>query len=282
MSKVADVAGWMEAIAPLALSESWDNTGLLLGDPESGVERVMTCLTLTGTTVQEAVDGGVQLVIAHHPMPFKPMGRITTQSQTGRLVWRLATAGIAVYSPHTAWDSAAHGINALLAERMGLRRIAPLLPFTPASTMPGATAQPAGGSLPPDSGDSIGAGRFGSLEPALAFSQVVRRMCEQISGCRPRGRDSGRAIERVGIACGSGGSFLEAAVRAQCDLLITGEATFHTCLEAEFLDLGLLMLGHFASERFAMEHLAKLLREEMPELDVWAAKSEKDPVSNLF
>ncbi|MEZ6135624.1 MAG: Nif3-like dinuclear metal center hexameric protein [Pirellulaceae bacterium] len=128
MTTVGDISRWMNNIAPLALSESWDNTGLLLGDPAQVVTKLMTCLTLTPESVSEAVAEQASLVIAHHPLPFKPLSRITTDSLAGKLLWKLASAGIAVYSPHTAWDSADEGINALLANYLQLQNVQPLVP----------------------------------------------------------------------------------------------------------------------------------------------------------
>ena len=121
MTLISDIASWMESIAPLRLSAEWDNTGLLLGDESREARRVMTCLTLTPESVREAIDRKADLVVSHHPLPFRPLKRITTAETSGRLLWQLASAGISIYSPHTAWDSAAAGINAMLAERLKLR-----------------------------------------------------------------------------------------------------------------------------------------------------------------
>ena len=88
-------------------------------------------------------------------------------------------------------------------------------------------------------------------------------------------------ISKVGFACGSGGSFLAAAQRDGCDALITGEATFHTCLEAESLGIGLGLLGHYWSERFAMERLAEQLSTQFAELTIWPSKSEHDPIEPI-
>ncbi len=97
--------------APLSLAESWDNVGLLLGDRSSEVSKLMTCLTVTPSVVEEAVEQGVDLVVTHHPIPFRPLSRVTCDSITGALLWRLIGAGVAVYSAHTAFDSAEQGIN---------------------------------------------------------------------------------------------------------------------------------------------------------------------------
>jgi putative NIF3 family GTP cyclohydrolase 1 type 2 len=82
----------------------------------------------------------------------------------------------------------------------------------------------------------------------------------------------------VAIACGSAGEYLAAAQSAHCDCFITGEARFHACLAAEAMGIGLILTGHFASERFAVEALAEVLAQQFPDLQVWASQRERDPV----
>ncbi len=260
---VSDVIQVMEQIAPLDLSESWDNTGLLLGDKSASVARIMTCLTLTAESVREAIDQQVDLVISHHPLPFKPLAKITTDTYAGGLIWRLARAGINVFSPHTAWDSAMDGINAQLARKLSLTEIEPLIAI-------------------PHS--ELGAGRCGNLSKPYSLERIVERLTSSIPHCRPRFVKPLHAAEgfrRIAIGCGSGGGFLGAAAAQKCDLLVTGEATFHTCLEAQSMGIGLLMVGHFASEKFALDQLASRLASALPAAKVWGSRNETDPVTQL-
>lgn len=251
-------------LAPLQLAESWDNVGLLVGDRSRSVSRVMTCLTITPAVVDEAVRRQVDLVVTHHPLPFKPLAKITSDTVTGRMLLGLIAGGVAVYSAHTAFDSAAGGINATWAEELGLRDVAPLMVAVAAED------------------PSIGSGRYGRLsEPvsvaALAAAAAAIAGVEQ---CRIVGERS--AVNKVAIACGSGGSFLGAAAARGCEALVTGEATFHTCLEAEALGIALILVGHFGSERFAMERLAGLLAERLRRggaaLEVFASGADVDPL----
>ncbi|QDV25685.1 Nif3-like dinuclear metal center hexameric protein [Aureliella helgolandensis] len=260
MHTVADIATWMQQIAPLELGESWDNLGLLLGDRRAPVEALMTCLTLNSATVGEAIEQAVGMVIAHHPLPFKPLSKITCDEVTGELVWKLAGAGIAVYSPHTAWDSAPAGINAQLAMQLGMRDATPLIP----SSIEGLT--------------QLGAGRIGNLPMPLTGSEVAAILKDLHPTARPRGVGLGQRVSRVGIACGSGGGLLPAALEQGCELFLTGEATYHTCLGAEEAGVALLMIGHHASERFSLETLAQHISTEFPSIRTWASKNEKDPV----
>ena len=129
MTTIADVTGWLEAFAPARLAEPWDNVGLLWGDPSLAAERVMTCLTVTPTTAAEAIGERAALIVSHHPVLFREVKQIRADSpETGHL-WKLARAGIAVASPHTAFDNTPGGINDLLCDRLGVVDLAPLRPL---------------------------------------------------------------------------------------------------------------------------------------------------------
>ena len=262
-TKISEIVEWLNQVAPLELSESWDNTGLLVGCEAGDVTRIQTCLTLTAASVQEAIDKQAQLVISHHPLPFKPIAKVTTSSQAGKLLWQLASNGIAVYAPHTAWDSAQAGINALLADILGLADVQPIVPSELSSC------------------SALGAGRIGALADSESLESIVEKLREAIPSTRPRAVHGNKPIGRIAIACGSGGSLLGAAIEKDCDLFLTGEATFHTCLEAEAASVSMLMIGHFASERFAMENLAGLLVKQFPSVETWASEREADPVTTM-
>jgi len=126
MLPISAVLEHMEQFAPLRLAAEWDNVGLLLGDRNVEVQRVMTCLTVTHESAAEAAERGAQLIISHHPILFRPVQRLTSDTPEGRVVSTLMRSGIAVYSSHTAFDNTKGGINDLLAERLGLVEVTAL------------------------------------------------------------------------------------------------------------------------------------------------------------
>ena len=128
MTTVSDIAAYLEEFAPRRLAADWDNVGLLVGDDSRSVKKVMTCLTITPESADEAVAEKADLIVTHHPLPFRELRRVTTQTPEGRVLLNLIAAGVAVYSPHTAFDSARAGINQRLAEGLQLRDIEPLTP----------------------------------------------------------------------------------------------------------------------------------------------------------
>ncbi len=124
---VCDVCKAMERIAPLKLAQEWDNVGLIAGDAQSPVRRLLLTIDLSGPVVQEAVERRCEMVIAYHPPIFKPIRSLRASSSgMEALVFRCIRAGLSVYSPHTALDAAEGGTNDVLARLCGLTRTEPI------------------------------------------------------------------------------------------------------------------------------------------------------------
>lgn len=128
MKTIAELVRWLEDFAPSRLAESWDNVGLLWGDPAASTDRVMTCLTVTSKVADEAIEERAGVILSHHPILFRGTKRIRADLPETAYLWKLARAGIAVASPHTAFDNTRGGINDILAQRLGLVDVGPLRP----------------------------------------------------------------------------------------------------------------------------------------------------------
>jgi dinuclear metal center YbgI/SA1388 family protein len=257
MPPLATVTAALEALAPLRLAASWDSVGLLVaGGPH--VARVLTCLSLTPEVAAEAVAARVDLVVTHHPLPFRPVPRITADTATGSVLLALVRAGIGVWSSHTAWDSAAGGANDLLAEAVALRDVSPIEPD----------------ALDP----RVGFGRRGDAA-AASVREVARRLSGRLG---LRGAwfvgDPDRPAGRVGIVCGSGGDSVTAVARGGCTTLLTGELKLHQALEARAAGLAVVAVGHHASERFSLDALAARLAAAVPGLECIPGRLDLDPL----
>jgi dinuclear metal center YbgI/SA1388 family protein len=126
MLTVAAIVDFFRQFAPPGLAPDWDNVGLLVGDPASEVRTIMTCLTVTPESAAEAIEANAQLIVTHHPVLFRSIKRLTADTVEGRMLLSLIRAGIAVYSPHTAFDNTRNGINESIARRLGLVDVVPL------------------------------------------------------------------------------------------------------------------------------------------------------------
>ncbi len=259
MTTVQDVCEFLESLAPSALAEEWDNVGLLVGRREDAAKRIMTCLTITPESVLESVERDVDMIVSHHPAPFQAMKQITDATTTGGMLLDLIANNVAVFSPHTAFDSAGDGINQLWADRLGLLDVRPL---EPDENQPGA-----------------GAGRSGCLRESTTLRKLGDLIKRDLAldGAHLVG-DQALDVSTIAVACGAAGTLLESALQSGCDALITGETNFHTCLEAKARGAGLILTGHYASERLGVEHLAAKLATAFPIAKVWPSHRECDPV----
>jgi dinuclear metal center YbgI/SA1388 family protein len=267
MATLAETIVALEGIAPLRLAADWDSVGLLVGSRRATIERVMTCLTLTDRVAREAVRERADMIVTHHPLPFQPVGRITDDDPTGRVLLEVIHAGIAVWSPHTAWDSAAGGINDQLAALLGLEHVAPI--------------------EPDELQHLTGFGRVGTAPTGWTVAAAARHLVARlraadatvaVAGAHVVG-DQARPAGRVGIVCGSGGDAVAAAKRVGCTTLVTGELKLHGAVAALAADMAVIAVGHHASERFSLGVLAARLAEAVPGLACWASRDEADPLA---
>jgi dinuclear metal center YbgI/SA1388 family protein len=367
MPTVTDLVEFLERFAPPRLAAEWDNVGLLLGERKQPVKRVLTCLTVTPASTEEAVAEKAELIVSHHPVLFRPAKRLTDSTADGRLLLPLLRAGVAVYSPHTAFDNTRDGINDILAQKLGLKDIGPLKPrpgdasckvivFVPekdlaavsdalfnagagrigeyrecsfrvsgTGTFYGTEAasptvgqkgrreevselrletvcpehrlsavldamrkahsyeEPAFDVVPLRAGSSdIGEGRIGTLaKPATlkALAGQVKKLLKADSVGMVG--EPQKKVQRVAIVCGAGGEMLHDATRARADVFLTGEMRFHDCVSAETQGVGVLLPGHYATERIGVEELASRLQARWSELRVWPSKREKDPIEHV-
>jgi hypothetical protein len=135
----------------------------------------------------------------------------------------------------------------------------------------------------------VGVGRTGLLPPAdrpgqtpLFLGDFLERVKERLAiGTVQFSGRLDQPVRRVGIACGSAGELLRLARQRRCDVFLTGEARFHTALEARDAGIALVLAGHYATERPAMEALAATLRQAFPGLETWASSCERDPLQTF-
>ena len=114
--------------APLKLQESYDNSGLLLGDPNQEIKKILVTLDVVEATVEEAILGGFDLIISHHPVIFKGIKSLTGKSQEERAILKAIRNNISIASMHTNLDNVAHGVNARIAEKLELQNVKILKP----------------------------------------------------------------------------------------------------------------------------------------------------------
>ncbi len=123
--KIQEIAKRIDEIVPLKLAQDWDNVGLLIGDPQKNVKNILLTIDITREVLSEAIKQKIELIISYHPVIWDGLKKITADGPTN-VVYDLIRSGIAVFSIHTALDSATGGVNDGLAEIIGIRDSKPI------------------------------------------------------------------------------------------------------------------------------------------------------------
>lgn len=250
MTTVQQLYEAMQALAPLELAESWDNPGLLV-DCAGEVTRVLVTLDITPEVVTEAAAKHCEAIVAHHPVIFDPLKKLGPQD----VPFQLVRAGISAICMHTNLDAAPGGVNDTLADLLGMQREG-------------------------RRNFAEDCGRIGPVEPTTV--QQLARFCADTLHSGVRYVDCGRPITCLAEVSGAGGSYLQEAIDAGADCLVTGEAAHHIALLAKQKGVGLVVSGHWGTEHGIADVLAAHIASNFPALTVRHAAADRDPYSYLL
>ena len=244
MASVYEIYSYLDVLLPCALSAEWDNDGLMVCEnPAREVGKVLFALDVTPAVAQYAADIRADLVISHHPLIFKGIRHMNTDDPAARKIMLLLKEQIAVMSFHTRLDAARGGVNDILAETL---RLSDTQPFGPG-------------------GDTTG--RLGTLSAPCKFDDFclfVKHTLDAPSVCAVKGNEP---IRRVAVLGGAGKDYIEAAVRAGADALVTGEAGYNHMLDAAERGLSVIAAGHYHTEIPFSAFFIRMLNEAYPGIE---------------
>lgn len=235
---VKDIAAFINTVAPYDTQCSWDNSGMLVGDPEKEVTCVAFALDLTKRTLAMAKEAGAELLVTHHPVIFHEKKNLLA----GDPVYALCQSGLAAISVHTPWDCAKGGVNDVLCGLLGLQNVR---------------------GIPSDEGP-VPMARIGEIAPCSpeAFAKKVAAVLGTTVQLVP-GKDEVRTVALCG---GSAMDFFFDAVALGADAYLTGEAKHHELLLAADCEKTLVVGGHFATEFPPMAALQQKVQAAFPTL----------------
>lgn len=257
-----NICDLLEGLAPTFLAEPWDNVGLLVGNPASPVSGILVGLDPVAALLDEAVALQADLIITHHPVIFHPLHCLRTDQVMGGLLASALSAGITMVACHTNLDSAANGVNDILAARLALQAKRPLKTHT--------------------ADNGCGMGRIGTLATPVAGDAFLSRVLAAlgVSQVRFAGRLP-ESVATVAVCGGSGDDFTQAAFDAGADIYLTGEIKLSTARWVEEAGFCVVDAGHYATELPVVEHLAGMisrhLKKQGHHLPVAASIRQKDP-----
>lgn len=263
VTTVGAVYEFLQEKAPFELQEGFDNAGFLVGREGASVSKLLVALDITEQVVQEAVEQGVQLIVAHHPVIFGGVKSVTDQTVTGRILLSLAENGIAAICAHTNLDAVEGGVNDALAVRLGLTDIGQL-------KQAGVDGQ----------GRPYGIGRVGfvSEQPLYDFAMAVKRL---LGANGIRLVDGGKPVHMVAVGGGACADFMMDALAQGCDTFVTSDVKYHQFLEARALGLNLIDAGHFPTEDVVCPVLKGWLAKRFPHVSVSVSQRHAEVFSYL-
>jgi len=242
--KVQDILESLNREAPFSLAESWDNVGLLVGDPNQKVTAVLAGLDPTNSLVDEAIALGANTIVTHHPVIFKPLQSINTADPSGRLLEKALSNHIAIIGCHTNFDSAREGVSDFLALQLGLENLIPLVFSPDNNTM------------------NTGLGRIGVFPSPLDSEDFLARVFAvlhltdvQMAGTLPE------KVATVAVCGGSGSDLAPIAFQRGADVYLSAEIKHSTAVWAVENNFCIIDGTHYATEKPAVTLLVNKLRE---------------------
>ena len=267
-ASVADFRAAVERFWPAHSAESWDRVGLVSGRDEAPLRRVLLAVDAVAATVDEAVAWGADALFTHHPLLLRGVHSVAEDTAKGALLARLIRSDCALLTAHTNADIPEGGVSAVIAERLGLRNVRPIVE---SSTLNAETTP--------------GIGREGLLEAPeslRAFAERVARVLPPtVSGVRVAG-DPERIVQRVALLGGAGDSLLDHSLVRGADVYVTSDLRHHPAQESLELSAAvggpaLVDVAHWASESLWLEGAAARLAEQLPGVEFRVSALNTDP-----
>lgn len=256
--KLQNVIQALENIAPLNLAEEWDNVGLLVNPLRSrNVKNILLAIDLTEAVADEAIAEKIDLIIAYHPILFRPVNRLNAGNAYDRTVMKLIQKNIAVFSPHTALDAVIGGVNDWLADGVGEGEVSVL------QTIPGSDA---------------GQGRLVELKRPVKLKTLAQRIKKHLGLKNLRIAQSAKdaPVQTVALCAGAG---TDAFKDVQADCYLTGEMSHHNVLAATLGGSHVILCEHTNTERGYLPVFRKILAKALGKgVDISISEIDSDPI----
>ncbi|HID03661.1 MAG TPA: Nif3-like dinuclear metal center hexameric protein [Desulfobacterales bacterium] len=267
--KITELLNSLEKIAPFELAESWDNVGLLIGDPERESCSVLLGLDPTLSLLEEAVSRGADTIITHHPCIFRPLSFVHTSSPDGAFLEFALAKKINVIACHTNFDSASPGVSDALAILLGLIDLSPLRRITSTEN------------------SDHGLGRIGSYASPLPFKEFMQQVLAALdlknvmfAGKPPE------VVQTVALCGGSGSDLVEEAFSQGADVYLSAEIKHSAARWAKEVGFCVIDGTHYATERPAIALLEKQIVAQALaadwDLQILQSESEKSVFNSFY
>lgn len=237
--KVREILEFLCGLAPLDTALSYDNVGLLVGDPDSKVKGILVSLDCFDEVIERAEDLGANLIVTHHPVIFDPLKAVLKDSVVGKLI----SKGMSVISMHTNLDRAEGGVNDALCDALGLYDVQ---------------------TVTASDGSVLRLGELDEPEDPYSFARHIK----ETLGGTVKFVAGNNDIKTILVCSGSGSEHLYDAVALSADALITAEVKHHIFIDAGQFGISVFDAGHFNTENVIVAPLCRDISGAFPEIEV--------------
>lgn len=238
---IGDCIKVIEDVFPTKRQDTWDNSGLLVGDANEGLRGVLISVDITERIIEEAQTKGCNLILAHHPIMFRGLKRLTGATEEERIVAMAIKNNIAIYASHTCMDKSSYGTSHTLGIMLNLINMRVLIP---------------------ESDTEIGYGIIGEIDKAISKEELMDNLKDKFGCPLVRHNDYNGEISRIAICTGSGSEFIGEALRQKADAYITGDVKYHQFSQAEGRML-IADIGHYESEECTKQIFLDILTKKI-------------------
>ena len=256
MVTVRDIFNDLNDFAPVETKMDFDNVGLLVGIENQPVTRILTALDITDDVIDEAVSGGFQLIVSHHPMFFSLKSVVDTDIK-GRKIIKLIQNDVSAICMHTNLDAAEGGVNTCLARIAGI--VHPMRLY--------------------DAANSIGL--YGQIEKPMELAEYLNYIKSALKTEGLRYVSGGRPVHKIAVVGGSGADDMYRAMELGCDTLLTADVKYHKFVDAAEYGLNLIDADHFCTENPVVSVIKQRLEEHFPEIKVKISERHRQTVKFL-
>jgi dinuclear metal center YbgI/SA1388 family protein len=259
--RIEEVISYLEQWAPLILQESYDNSGLLVGNKQNDITNVLVSLDCTEEVVEEAISKNCNLIVSHHPVVFNGLKRFTGADYVQRTIIKAIQNNIALYAIHTNLDNTLEGVNGEIAKRLGLKNVRPLVPLSGFKSQPNEEVAH-NWQLLQNNLNQCGSGAIGELENPISLIDCLSILKKEFNNHSIKYTQTNKSVIQKIAICGGSGQFLLGAAKSQgADVFVTSDVKYHEFFDAEN-ELSFIDIGHFESEQFTIELIHAKITEK--------------------
>ena len=257
--KLIHIQNILEEWCPLQNAEDFDNVGLLVGDPDSEINKALITIDTTENIIDEAISKNCNLIITFHPLIFKGIKSLKSENHVNKCIIKAIKNNINVYAIHTNLDNNPEGVSFKIAQKLNLINTSLLIQKTESK--------------------NLGMGIIGEINEFKSESDFLEYLKIKMDITNIRHSNFiGKKIKKIAVLGGSGSFAIEEALTKKVDCYVTADLKYHDFFKSNE-KLLLVDIGHYESEKYTKDLILNYLNKKIPKFACVIAETRTNPVN---